>query len=170
MKRTLTAIAAVAMFAGSAAALDSEKLTINLSGEVDSVCELVPEGTASYNVDMLDGSNQGSLTILYSCNSPYTVSLASLNGGMRHAESGGSINIDYDVEAAGFLGSNATSTNSEDMDTTPVVIVTNSDWQNILFNGGLRTGNLQLSFDSLSEYAVAGTYSDELTITLTATN
>ena len=170
MKRTLTAIAAVAMFAGSAAALDSEELTINLSGEVDSVCELVPEGTASYNVDMLDTGNQGSLTILYSCNSPYTVSLESLNGGMQHAESGGSVNIDYDIEAAGFFGFGATSTNSAAMNGTPVVIVTNSDWQNILLNGGLRTGNLDLSFDSLSEYAVAGTYSDELTIRLTATN
>ncbi|MEP0316871.1 MAG: hypothetical protein ABJL57_15855 [Hyphomonas sp.] len=170
MKRTLTAIAAaVALTAGSASALDSETLDINLSGEVDSNCELIPEGTASYAVDMLETGNQGSLTILYSCNSPYTVSLESANGGMYHNESTGGVNIDYDVEASWLgLGIGATTTNSASMAGTPVTIVTNNDWQNILFNGGTRTGNLDLSFDSPTEYAVAGTYSDVLTIILAA--
>jgi len=171
MKRTLTAIAAaVALTAGSASALDSESLEITLGGEVESNCELVPEGSASYDVDMLDTGNQGSLTILYSCNSPYTVSLESLNGGMYHNESTGGVNIDYDVEAS-WLGLgifSPTVTNSADMQGTPVTIVTNNDWVNILLNGGTRTGNLDLSFDSPSEYAVAGTYSDVLTITLAA--
>lgn len=54
------------------------------------------------------------------------------------------------------------------MQASPVVIVTDNDWANILLNGGTRTGNLDLSFDSLSEYAVAGTYEDELTIELAA--
>lgn len=172
MKRTLTAIAAAAaLTAGSASALDSESLEITLGGEVESNCELAPEGSANYDVDMLDVGNQGSLTILYSCNSPYTVSLESLNGGMYHNESTGGVNIDYDVEAS-FLGigfgPTATTTNSASMQGSPVTIVTNSNWQNILSNGGTRTGNLDLSFDSLSEYAVAGTYSDVLTITLAA--
>lgn len=170
MKRTLTALATVAIMAAGAHAQDSESLVINLSGEVASNCELIPEGTANYNVDMADTGNQGSLTILYSCNSPYTVSLQSTNGGMRHAESSGAVNIDYDVEASFFgLGIfSPTSTNSADMQGSPVVIVTNNDWENILTNGGTRTGNLDLSFDSLSEYQVAGTYSDELTVTLAA--
>ena len=170
MKRTLTAIAAAAAFCGVAAAQDSEDLVINLSGEVESNCELVPEGTASFDVDMLETGNQGSLSILYSCNSPYTVSLTSTNGGMSHQESGGAVNIDYDIEAS-FLGLGIfapTTTNSADMSGTPQVIVTNNDWQNILFNGGTRTGNLDLSFDNAFEYAVAGTYSDTLTITLAA--
>jgi len=172
MKRTLTTLAAVAMLAGAATAVtpDSESLVISLGGEVESNCELAPEGTASYAVDMLNTGNQGSLTILYSCNSPYTVSLESANGGMEHQESSGAVNIDYDIEAS-FLGLgifSPTSTNSADMNGTPVVIVQNNDWQNILTNAGIRTGNLDLSFDSLNEYAVAGTYEDELTITLTA--
>lgn len=174
MKRTLTAIAAAAaLTAGSASALDSESLVINLSGEVDSVCELSPDGTTSYSVDMLDTNNQGALGILYSCNSPYTVSLQSLNGGMKHGESGGTVNIEYDIDAAGFdtgFVFGASQTNSADMQASPVVIVTNTDWQNIFFNGGVRAGSLELSFEDLTEYAVAGTYSDELTITLTATN
>lgn len=88
---------------------------------------------------------------------------------MRHSESGGAVNIDYDVEASFLgLGIGATSTNSASMQAAPVVIVTNTDWTNILLNGGTRTGNLDLSFDSLAEYAVAGTYEDELTITLKA--
>ena len=167
----LAAIAAVpvALVASPAAAQDSESYTLALSGSVASNCELVPEGSGNYNVDMLETGNQGVLTIAYSCNSPYTVSLQSLNGGMKHAESGGSVNIDYDVEASFLgLGIGGTSTNSASMQASPIVIVTDNDWSNILTNGGTRTGNLDLSFDSLSEYAVAGTYSDELTITLAA--
>ena len=158
------------MIASPAAAQDSESYVIGLSGSVDSNCELLPEGSGSLDVDMLETGNQGSLTILYSCNSPYTVSLESANGGMEHQESGGAVNIDYDVEAS-FLGFgifSPTSTNSADMQGSPVTIVTNNDWENILTNGGTRTGNLDLSFDSLAEYAVAGTYEDELTITLAA--
>ncbi|MEH6660435.1 MAG: hypothetical protein V7679_02200 [Parasphingorhabdus sp.] len=165
------AVAAVPalMFASPAAAQDSESYVIGLSGSVDSNCELIPEGSGSLAVDMLNTGNQGSLTIVYSCNSPYTVSLESANGGMEHQESGGVVNIDYDVEASFLgLGIGATTTNSASMQGSPVVIVTDNDWSNILTNGGSRTGNLDLSFDSLSEYAVAGTYEDELTITLAA--
>ena len=63
------------MFAGAAAAQDSEELVINLSGEVASNCERIPEGSANYTVDMLETDNQGFLAIAYSCNSPYTVTL-----------------------------------------------------------------------------------------------
>ena len=168
----LATAAASALFVAAPAsaqvAPDSESFTLALNGTVQSNCELIPEGSGTANVDMLNTGNQGALVIAYSCNSPYTVSLTSLNGGMRHAESNGAVNIDYDVEAQGFFGGNQTSTNSATMHGTPVVIVTNNDWQNILTNGGLRTGNLDLSFDSLNEYAVAGTYSDQLTITLAA--
>ncbi|NJM49855.1 MAG: hypothetical protein HC843_02350 [Sphingomonadales bacterium] len=160
---------AAALAATPAMAQDSESYVIGLSGSVASNCELVPEGSGTFNVDMLNPGNQGSLTILYSCNSPYTVSLSSLNGGMLNTTSGGVVNIDYDVEASFLgLGIAATTTNSADMQASPVVIVTNNDWENIFFNGGTRTGNLDLSFDNPQEYAVAGEYSDELTITLAA--
>lgn len=173
MKKLIIAAAASAIALAAQPAFaqvtpDEESFTLNLAGEVASNCELVPEGSGNYTVDMLETGNQGNLVIAYSCNSPYTVSLTSLNGGMSHAESGGVVNIDYDVEATGFLPGTQTSTNSADMFGTPVTIVTNNDWQGIFFNGGLRSGNLDLSFDSLSEIAVAGTYSDELTITLAA--
>lgn len=152
-----------------ASAQDSESFVVNLSGSVPSNCELIPEGSGNFNVDMLNTGNQGSLTILYSCNSPYTVSLQSLNGGMLNTTSGGAVNIDYDVEASFLgLGIAATTTNSAAMQAAPVVIVTNNDWENIATNGGTRTGNLDLSFDSVNEYAVAGDYEDELTITLAA--
>jgi len=169
-KLLAAASAPALLFAMPAAAQDSENFVLALSGSVDSNCELVPEGSGTYSVDMLDQGNQGVLTVAYSCNSPYTVSLQSLNGGMRHSESGGAVNIDYDVEAS-FLGTGigASSTNSASMQNAPTVIVTNNDWQNILTNAGTRTGNLDLSFDSLSEFAVAGTYEDQLTITLAAT-
>lgn len=173
MKKSIKYLAAASIpaliFASPAAAQDSESFVLALSGSVDSNCELIPEGSGSFNVDMLETGDQGALTILYSCNSPYTVSLQSLNGGMEHQESGGSVNIDYDI-ASSFLGLpfGVTTTNSADMQAAPVIIVTDNDWQNILTNGGTRSGDLDLQFDSLSEFAVAGTYQDELTITLAA--
>lgn len=146
---------------------DSETYAIALSGSVASNCELIPEGSGSYNVDMLNQGNQGALVIAYSCNSPYKVSLTSANGGMKNVTSNGAVNIDYDVEAS-FLGFGATTTNSASMHNTPKAIVTNTDWQNILTNGGVRHGNLDLSFDNAGEFAVAGDYEDTLTITLAA--
>lgn len=172
-KIVIAALVGSAAFVASSPAFaqvtpDSESFVLNLAGEVDSNCELVPEGSGNVNVDMLNTGNQGNLIIAYSCNSPYTVSLSSLNGGMRHSESGGAVVIDYDVEASGFAPGSQTTTNSAAIFGAPAVIVTNSNWQNILLNGGLRTGNIDLSFDNLAEYAVAGTYADELTITLAA--
>ena len=171
MKKTLILaalpFALAAVPAAAQVTADSETYAIALSGSVASNCELIPEGSGSYNVDMLNTGNQGALAIVYSCNSPYTVSLSSLNGGMKNTTSGGVVNIDYNVEAS-FFGFSATSTNSQAMQSSPVTIVTNNDWQNILTNGGARSGNLDLSFDNLGEYAVAGDYEDTLTITLAA--
>lgn len=160
---------AALMAAAPASAQDSESYVLGLSGSVASNCELAPEGSGTFNVNMLNTGNQGSLTILYSCNSPYTVSLQSLNGGMKNVTSGGVVNIDYDVEASFLgIGIGATTTNSAAMQAAPVNIVTDNDWQNIATNGGTRTGNLDLSFDNVGEFAVAGEYEDELTITLAA--
>lgn len=170
-KAILLAVLPFAVAAVPAAAqvtADSESFAINLRGSVASNCQLVPEGNGTLNVDMLNQGNQGALVIGYSCNSPYTVKLQSLNGGMKNVTSGGVVNIDYDIEASGFLGSNASTTNSNNIKTTPSALVTNTDWQNIATNGGIRYGNLDLSFDSIGEYAVAGVYEDTLTITLAA--
>lgn len=144
---------------------DSESFAINLNGQVASVCDITPEGTGSYNVDMLDTGNQGFLIVAFSCNSPYIVTLESANGGMEHVESGGSVNIDYDIEATfGGFGT----VNSLTMHNNPQTIVTETSWSNILTNGGVRSGNMDLQFGSLAEYAVAGTYEDTLTIAVTA--
>lgn len=157
--------AGTALFAAPAMAGDSESYVINLEGSVESNCELVPEGSTTAAVDMLETGNQGFLVVAYSCNSPYEVTLSSLNGGMEHQESGGAVNIDYDIEAT--FGGFAT-VNSVAAQGSPQVIASDADWTNILLNGGVRSGNLDLSFDSLAEYAVAGTYEDTLTITLAA--
>ena len=160
-----TATAMTALVAAPAFAGDSESYVINLEGSVASNCELTPEGSTNATVDMLETGNQGFLVVAYSCNSPYEVTLSSANGGMEHQESGGAVNIDYDIEATfgGF-----TTVNSAAAQASPQVIASDADWTNILLNGGVRSGNLDLSFDSLAEYAVAGTYNDTLTITLAA--
>ena len=98
------------------------------------------------------------------------VSLESLHGGMRHSESSGAVNIPYQIESLGFDpgGINADVTSSVAMNGTPVVIANVSSWQNILANLGIRYGELDLNFPNPAEYNVAGTYGDELTITLSA--
>ena len=167
--KLLAAASLPALFLASPAAAqiapDSESYEIALNGSVASVCDITPEGSGSYNVNMLNSGNQGFLVVSFSCNSPYIVTLESANGGMEHQESGGSVVIDYDVEST--FGGFAT-VNSADMHGTPQTIVTETSWANIGLNGGMRSGNLDLSFDSLSEYAVAGTYEDTLTIAVTA--
>jgi len=177
MKKIIfTAAAAAVAFAAQPAMAQvapapDETLTVNLNGSVPSVCDMDPEGSTNYAVDMLDTGNQGNLVIAYSCNSPYTVSLQSLNGGMRHSESNGLVNIPYGIETIGFdpTGVTTSNTSSTDMETSPAIIANVTSWQNILANLGVRYGELDLNFaNNLNEYAVAGTYADELTITLSA--
>ena len=178
MKKILFASAAAAVaFAAQPAmaqgvpAAPDETLVITLNGSVPSECDLDPEGATNYTVDMLDTGNQRALLISYSCNSPYTVSLQSLHGGMRHSESGGLVNIPYGIESIGFdPGSvNVDNNSSDTMQNAPVVIANVTSWQRIAANLGIRYGELDLNFaNNLNEYAVAGTYGDELTITLSA--
>lgn len=174
--KTLTKLAIAAAvpamaFATPAAAqvtADTDTFVVNLEGSVDSVCELEPSGSTTYGVDMTNLGNQGLLVIAYSCNSPYTVSLTSANGGMENTTSGGIVNIPYAVEAftSGFSAVNVSST---DMDGTAVEIVSDSDWVNILNNIGGAAGNIDLNFTGITDQiAVAGDYEDTLTITLAA--
>lgn len=171
--KVLTKLAAAAavpalVLAAPASAQDSEQFVLNLSGSVTSQCELVPEGSGNYNVDMLEFGDQDLGFIGYSCNSPYTVSLESANGGMFHLNSGGTILIPYAVEAVSS-NSGPITVESGDMHGTPVDIVTVTDWANLLANGGVASGDLDLNFFGiLDEYAVAGDYEDALTIVLQA--
>lgn len=171
MKIATTAIATIAMLAtaGTATALtaDEESLTFELNGEIESNCELTPDGNVAYDVDMTDFGNQGFAAVVFSCNSPYELTISSLNGGMKHAESGGTINIEYDVETFGFA-TGPQSFNSSDISATPGVVVSDTDWVNILANIGAQAGNLDLIFPGFVDSFVAGTYEDELTLTLSA--
>ena len=175
MKRTLTAFAAVALIAGAAHAQlapDSESLEYQLNGTIDSVCVLAPNGTSVVNVDMDNFGNQGLAAVAYSCNSPYTLTISSANGGLQHQESGGGITIEYDVETFGFfnddVGNGIQSFNSAAIQGTPAVVAQDLSWTNILLNGGTQLGNLDLIAPSLANTNVAGTYEDTLTLTLTA--
>lgn len=169
MKRTLTALAGLAMMAGTASAIpaDSDSLQINLEGTVDSVCVLTPDGPLDYAVDMSNYGNQGLLAIAYSCNSPYKVTVESQNGGMEHQESGGAINVRYDLETYGFFVA-ATFDSAAITAGSPGVLDQDNDWTNILLNGDGRIGNMDLRWPGLANSAVAGTYQDTLTIKIEA--
>jgi hypothetical protein len=160
-----TAVPAL-VFAVPASAQDSEQFVLSLAGSVTSQCELLPEGSGNYNVNMLEFGDQGLGVIAYSCNSPYTVSLESANGGMYN--SAASLTIPYAVEAVS-TNNGAITVESGDMHGTPVDIVTETNWANIFVNGGIAGGDLDLNFAGiLDQYAVAGDYEDTLTIVLAA--
>lgn len=167
-KLAVAAAVPALVFAVPASAQDSEQFVLNLAGSVASQCELLPEGSGNYNVNMLEFGDQDLGFIGYSCNSPYTVSIESANGGMYNLNSGGAVVIPYAVEASS-TNSPPVTVESGDMHGTPVDIVTETNWANLLANGGIATGDLDLNFFGiLDEYAVAGDYEDALTIVLQA--
>lgn len=174
MKRTLTAIAAAtALLAGTASAqlvADQETLTYNLNGFVQSECNLTPNGTVAKNVVMTAVNAQGVGQINFSCNSPYQVSIESANGGMQHVQS--PLLIPYQLRHAGKLNSEASVNYGPYVDSStlvgsPLVVEESLDWLSIASNAGYRQINIDVLFND-DTYAVAGNYSDSLTVTLTA--
>lgn len=173
MKRILLLSAALCAVAGAAHAVtpDSETLTYKLSGEIASTCELVPEGTINYTVDMTNLGNQGFAAVAYSCNSPYTLTIETLNGGMRHVESNGAITVDYRIETFGFTGGSGAGPQvfiASQVKSNPEELDKVTTWESLLANAGIQTGNMDLIFPGLSEYPVAGTYKDEVKLVLKA--
>jgi len=175
MKHAIKVLVAAAFVAGAAQAQvmpDSESLQYELTGTIASNCVLTPNGTQVVNVDMSNFGNQGLAAVAYSCNSPYTLTIASANGGLEHQESGGAITIAYDVKTFGFLnddfGNGPQSFNSTAIAATPAVVAKDLSWTNILLNGGVQVGTLDLIAPTLANTNVAGTYKDTLTLTLTA--
>lgn len=174
MKRTLTAIAAVtALLAGTATAQtltpDSETLTYNLNGFVQSSCELTPNGNQNKNVVMTAPNAQGIGQITFSCNSPYEVTVVSANGGMQHGQS--PLLIPYQLRHGGSIGTEPTNYgpyyDSSALTGTGQTLDESDDWLSIASNRGQRQINLDVLFDD-DTYAVAGNYTDTLTVTLTA--
>ncbi len=175
MKRTLTAIAAAtALLAGTGSAqtlvADQEVLTYNLGGFVQSECNLTPNGTVNKNVIMTAENAQGVGQINFSCNSPYQVAISSANGGMKHQQS--PLVIPYQLRHAGKLNSEASVNygpyvGSDTLAAPGLVVEESLDWLSIASNAGYRQINIDVLFDD-DTYAVAGNYSDALTVTLTA--
>lgn len=176
MKRILMAAAAATAMLGAGAAQaavtpDSETLVYNLSGEVQSVCTLTPDGPVNFTVNMTNYGNQGLTGFAYSCNSPYKVNVKSLNGGLKHVESSGAIVLEYDIKLVGLtanVGFNFDTLDSEDIDGAGVDVIVNNSWTNILLNAGAQAATMEIDTPPLSQQAVAGTYTDQVTVTLTA--
>jgi type 1 fimbria pilin len=170
-KIAIAAAVPAALLAAPASAqvvADSDSFVVNLSGSVESQCELLPNGSTDFDVDMLEFGNQGLLVIGYSCNSPYSISLQSANGGMLNTSSGvAGLTIPYGIEA---LTTGGTVVNIQsDAITSPQEVINEGSWLNIFANGGLAAGTMDLNFlGILDEYAVAGEYEDTLTIVLAA--
>jgi spore coat protein U-like protein len=173
MKKILFAAAAVATLglagaANAAVTPDQETLVYNLNGEVQSQCTLSPDGPVNFTMNMTDYGNQGIAGIVFGCNSPYQLKIRSENGGMKHQQS--SLRLEYDVKFIGFaanVGLVANTLQSQNI-TADTVFVSNTAWENIVTNMGAAAGTLELDVPPLAERAVAGNYSDTLTVTLTA--
>lgn len=173
-KLMLAAIPAALVATPAMAAGDSESLNINLNGSVASECSLTPNGSVDRTLNMASGLPQvlESVALVYSCNSPYKVTLKSQNGGMEHQESSGAFKIAYDVIVTGTGVSGFTDTYAASALTGGgEIIVENNDWLNIWHNGGANGLTFDLNFNPgliPSDYQVAGTYKDTLTVTVAA--
>lgn len=174
MKKALTAITAAAvLMAGAASAqslvADSETLTYTLNGFVQSECQMTPNGSLTKNIVMTQEPAQNVGIITFSCNSPYTVTAQSANGGMQHAQS--SLLIPYQLRHGGSIGGAPIDYgpyyDSSVLTGAGQLLDESTDWLSIASNEGYRVINLDVLFDE-DTYAVAGNYSDELTITLAA--
>lgn len=143
---------------------DSDSLEINLNGEVASNCELTPDGPVNKTLDMNNGLTPQQLVgIAYSCNSPYTVTLKSQNGGLKH--NSGQFKVAYDVIIAGLGGIQSKSAQTLQ---GGVAIAQDTDWTNIALNAGAKALTFDINFNGLHDYQVAGTYSDKLTVSIKA--
>lgn len=173
MKRTLTAIAAMAaVFAGTASAQnvlvgDTETLNYNLTGFVQSECTMTPNGNVNRNIVMDAVNAQGVGAVEFSCNSPYTLSVKSANGGMQHQQS--SLLIPYQLRTGSLLENQGTLViDSADLaQGDGEEVETSTDWLSIIANRGKRQINLDVGFTD-DTFRVAGNYSDTLTVTLKA--
>lgn len=164
-KLMLAAIPAMLAASPAMAAVtaDSDSVEINLNGEVASVCFLTPDGPVTKTLNMTNVTAQQLVGILYSCNSPYTVTLTSQNGGLKHNSA--PFKVAYDVRIAGTGGFQTRSAQSL---TGGVAIAQDTDWTNIALNGGGQALTFDLNFNGLTDYQVAGTYSDKLTVSIKA--
>lgn len=166
----MVAAAVVALSVGSAGAetLDKKEYAINLTGSVASLCVMTPNGSTTKTVDMANTGNQVLLGVAYSCNSPYKLTVASKNGGMKHQS--GTFTIPYDLETNFLSSGGAKKIAAASMASAPVLVDSVATWNNVLTlaQAGLQTGNIDLAFPDASKYAVAGKYDDTITITLAA--
>lgn len=142
---------------------DSKSLDIHLNGEVASKCELGATGSSTRTLDMSKKTAQELVIIGYSCNSPYTVTLTSLNGGMKHNSA--NFKVAYDVI---ILGLGSVQTKSAASLQGGFAIDTSNNWTNIILNGDAKSLSFDLNFNGLTDYQVAGSYNDKLTVAITA--
>lgn len=143
----------------------SDNVDIVLNGEVPSICFLTPDSAVNKNVDMANGlTSQNLVTINYSCNSPYTVTLKSANGGMKHHSN--TFTVKYDVKVLGIPTGG--SYHAANLAGAGQSIDSSNNWTNIGLNGDIKNLRLDLEFNGLNDYLVAGNYTDTLTVGIKA--
>jgi spore coat protein U-like protein len=180
----LTGVAAMAMTSGAALAQDTTpaQLAFNLNAQVSSVCGVYNASGTEIDVDFGELSNtatsakveQSAGSASYACNAPdgFTRTISSANGGylFRDGTSGGANNqIAYEMRHGGGSGLS--------MDWTQLTSAVNSDHGGSSFLTG-QTGGVNFRVDGVrvdtgsngapSTNVFAGSYSDVVTITLTA--
>ncbi|GAD59583.1 hypothetical protein IWC96_12475 [Brevundimonas sp. BAL450] len=183
MKRILLAASALAMIAAPAAA---QNLTVNLTGNVASVCGAYNSGATGgvLNLDFgqlanTDATAQvalGGFNATYICNSAagMTRTISSANGGylFRTGTSGGSANqVEYSIQHGGGSGLNF----SEQGLSAPIVTVRPGSTALMAGQGGtvtLRADGVRIPSPANAAFTTtnvfAGDYTDVLTIAVVA--
>ena len=159
--KTTTIAAAVALASTSALAND---INVEVTGEVEDVCTLTTTGgnpvDSVENVDLNDTSDQNLGRLIYTCNSGngFTRTATSTNGGTLNGESFGQT-IDYDLVFTGEPGLYQKG--------QPTPNLTKIFAADAGFVAG-KTGQVKVNIPSLPAGLYADTYSDDVTIAITA--
>ena len=185
MKHSILAVAsAIALATGAASAQDNTpaQLAFNLNAQVGSVCGVYNGSGTEIDVDFGELSStdsnskveQSAGSVSYACNAPdgFTRTINSTNGGylFRDGTSGGNNNqIGYEIRHGGGSGLST--------GWTQLTSAVNSDHGGAAFLSG-QTGSVDFRVDGVridtgangapSTNVFAGSYSDVVTITLTA--
>ncbi|MGJ3231994.1 MAG: hypothetical protein ACFE0P_09360 [Oceanicaulis sp.] len=194
MRKTALFAAAASVFAFGAAPTfadvgsvdgDSDTAVLNLFGTVDAECEIAwAEGGQSkdvhFEVDDTAEVNGGTDeydagTLEASCNSPYTVTMSSANGEMRH-HSQSNLMFDYRIN---FAGDSTEEIQAEDAQAAPQEVASISTFDFLSDNGSDLELEVKINFffSSASDTGflapedrqlIAGEYTDTLTFEVVA--
>lgn len=165
MKKLFASVAAAALLAMAGAAHADSQITFTLEGQVESGCTATANGIDAVETVALNGQPQTIGSVTYRCDSSFTRTISSANGGVLRrigSDGGADDDIPYTLSSGGGSGLGFSTTALS----TPVTTdLTGSD----AFRAG-QTGSIVVTPASPPLGIESGTFTDVVTITIVATS